>query len=124
MDTIHPHCPGTRAAQRRRSPVSADEYGAFLCAVFDEWILNDLGQVEVQLFAETARVLNGGEAGLCWMAPTCGRVLVVEHDGGVYSCDHFVTPEHRLGDIGDIDTWGRWSSSPDNAASAATKKTA
>ena len=37
---------------------------------------------------------------MCWMAPTCGRVLIVEHDGSVYSCDHFVTPEHRIGDLG------------------------
>ena len=44
-------------------------------------------------------VWSGGAPNLCWMAPTCGRVLIVEHDGGVYACDHFVTPEHRIGDI-------------------------
>ena len=79
--------------------VTGELYGEFLCAVFDEWLLNDLGSVEVQLFAEAAHVWAGGEAGLCWMAPTCGRVLVVEQDGGVYSCDHFVAPEHKIGDI-------------------------
>jgi uncharacterized protein len=81
--------------------VSAEGYGNFLCAVFDEWSLRDLGRTEVQLFAETARVWSGGAAGLCWMAPVCGRVLVVEQDGGVYSCDHFVSPEHRIGSIAD-----------------------
>jgi uncharacterized protein len=81
--------------------VTAEGYGNFLCAVFDEWSLHDLGRTEVQLFAETARVWSGGAAGLCWMAPVCGRVLVVEQDGGVYSCDHFVFPEHRIGSIAD-----------------------
>ena len=79
--------------------VGADEYGDFLCAIFDEWTLHDLGRNDVQLFAETARTLVGGEPGLCWLAPTCGRALVVEADGGVYSCDHYVTPAHRLGDL-------------------------
>lgn len=79
--------------------VSGEEYGNFLCTIFDEWIRYDLGRVDIQLFAETALVGAGGTASLCWMAPSCGRVLVVEHDGAVYSCDHFVTPDHRLGDI-------------------------
>ena len=79
--------------------VSGEAYGDFLCAVFDEWALRDIDKLDVQLFAETARVLSGGGAGLCWMAPECGRVLIVEKDGGVYSCDHFVTPQYRIGDI-------------------------
>ena len=79
--------------------VSGRMYGDFLCAVFDEWILNDLGRLDVQLFAETMRVWAGGSASLCWMAPVCGRVLIVEHDGGVYSCDHYVADEYRIGDI-------------------------
>jgi uncharacterized protein len=79
--------------------VSGDGYGNFLCSVFDEWVLHDLGRLDVQLFAETMRVWSGGNAGLCWMSPTCGRVLIVEQDGGVYSCDHFVNPGHRIGDI-------------------------
>ncbi|MCL2060810.1 MAG: SPASM domain-containing protein [Oscillospiraceae bacterium] len=81
--------------------VSPDDYGAFLCTVFDEWISHDLGKTDVQLFAESARVLAGDEAGLCWMAPECGRVLIVERDGGVYSCDHYVYPEYKIGDISD-----------------------
>jgi len=81
--------------------VTGPAYGDFLCAVFDEWVRHDLGATDVQLFAETARVVSGGQPGLCWMAPTCGRALVIESDGGVYSCDHFVNPEHRLGDTAD-----------------------
>ena len=79
--------------------VSADEYGAFLCEIFDEWSLNDLGKIDVQIFAETAHILAGGNAGLCWMAPVCGKALIVERDGSVYSCDHYAIPEYRLGDI-------------------------
>lgn len=79
--------------------VTGEAYGEFLCSVFDEWLYHDLGRLDVQLFAETALVWSGGTASLCWMAPTCGRVLIVEHDGGVYSCDHFVTPDYRIGDL-------------------------
>lgn len=79
--------------------VSAEQYGHFLCTVFDEWVTNDLGKLDVQLFAETARVWAGGEASLCWMAPTCGRVLIAEEDGSIYSCDHFVDDEHRIGSL-------------------------
>lgn len=79
--------------------VTAEGYGNFMCSVFDEWIYNDLGRLEIQLFAEMSLLLSGGKTNLCWMAPTCGRVLVVEHDGAVYSCDHFVTPNHFIGNI-------------------------
>ena len=79
--------------------VTSEEYGAFLCAVFDEWVTHDLGSLDVQLFAETARIWAGGEANLCWMAPTCGRVIIAEEDGAVYACDHFVDDEHRLGTL-------------------------
>lgn len=95
----------------RRSPgggttpdsVTPEAYGRFLSTVFDEWMHHDVGMMNVQFFAETMRVWAGGTANLCVMAPTCGRVLVVEHDGAVYSCDHFVTPEHRIGDLANAD---------------------
>lgn len=82
-----------------RESVTPDAYGRFLCEIFDEWVTNDLGRTDVQLFAETSRVWAGGEPSLCWMTGTCGRVLVVEEDGGIYSCDHFVDTEHRLGTL-------------------------
>jgi len=81
--------------------VTPEGYGRFLTAVFDAWVSRDLGKLDVQLFAETARVLAGGEASLCWMSPVCGNVLIAEEDGGVYSCDHFVDPAHRLGTLYD-----------------------
>lgn len=79
--------------------VTPQRYGDFLCRVFDLWVREDLGKLDVQLFAEMARILAGGAPSLCWMSPTCGRVLIVEEDGGVYACDHFVDREHRLGDL-------------------------
>ena len=82
-----------------KESVMADDYGRFLIAVFDEWVTQDLGKMDVQLFAETARILAGGEASLCWMRETCGRVLIAEEDGSVYSCDHFVDADHRLGNL-------------------------
>ena len=79
--------------------VTPDAYGRFLCTVFNDWVYHDIGKLEVQFFAETSLVWSGGTANMCWMAPTCGRVVIVEHDGGVYSCDHFVTAAHRIGDL-------------------------
>lgn len=89
----------TRGGGVTRDSVTGESYGHFLCSVFDEWVYHDLGKLDVQLFAELSLVLAGGTTNLCWMAPTCGRVLVLEHDGGVYACDHFVTPDHRIGYI-------------------------
>ena len=87
------------AGQTTSESVTGEAYGDFLGTVFDEWIRHDLGRLDIQLFAEMALVWSGGTASLCWMAPTCGRVLIVEHDGKVYSCDHFVTPDNRIGDL-------------------------
>jgi uncharacterized protein len=79
--------------------VSGEGFGDFLLAVFDQWSTHDLGSQDVQIFAEMSRILTGGAAGLCWMAPTCGRALIVEVDGGVYCCDHYVNDDHRLGNL-------------------------
>lgn len=81
--------------------VSPEGYGDFLCAVFDQWSRNDAGRTGIQFFNECALVKAGGQASLCWIAPVCGRVPVVERDGGVYSCDHAVDPDHRLGTLDD-----------------------
>ncbi|MCR4779036.1 MAG: anaerobic sulfatase maturase [Lachnospiraceae bacterium] len=81
--------------------VKPAEYGTFLNAVFDEWVAHDLGKLDVQLFAETAKQLAGGQSSLCTLSPTCGAALIVEEDGGIYSCDHFVDDAHRLGYLKD-----------------------
>ena len=79
--------------------VSGEAYGRFLRTVFNEWIHHDLDRLNVQLFAEMSLVWSGGSPSVCWMAPTCGRVLIIEHDGGIYSCDHFVNREHYVGNL-------------------------
>ena len=79
--------------------VPAEAFGDFLCAIFDEWVRHDIGQIIVQSFEEAARPAYGLGHSLCVFRPTCGDVPVIEHNGDVYQCDHFVIPEHRLGNI-------------------------
>jgi len=79
--------------------VTPEAMGTFLCTVFDEWVRHDVGRIAVQVFEECIRVRTGEPASLCIMAETCGRALAMEHDGSVYACDHFVDPEHRLGNV-------------------------
>ncbi len=79
--------------------VSAKGYGKFMCDVFDEWIKYDVGRNFVQLFDVTLGNWCGVPPSLCAFAEVCGDGLVVEHNGDVYSCDHFVYPEYRLGNI-------------------------
>ena len=79
--------------------VPAEAFGAFLCAIFDEWVRRDVGQIIVQSFEEAARPACGLDHSLCIFRPTCGDVPVLEHNGDFYCCDHFVFPEHCLGNI-------------------------
>jgi len=79
--------------------VSADALGSFLCTIFDEWLQQDIGRVMVQMFEEVARTAMGQEHALCIFRQSCGDVPVIEHNGDFFSCDHFVTEEHRLGNI-------------------------
>ncbi|MBU0609277.1 MAG: anaerobic sulfatase maturase [Armatimonadetes bacterium] len=79
--------------------VDQEDYGTFLCAVFDEWCERDVGQAFVYLFECAVAQWMGLGASLCTLAQTCGRALAIEHDGSVYSCDHYVYPEYRLGNI-------------------------
>ena len=79
--------------------VSAKAYGEFMCDVFDEWVKYDVGYRFVQLFDATLANWCGVQPGVCSFCETCGDGLVVEHNGDVYSCDHFVYPEYRLGNI-------------------------
>lgn len=79
--------------------ITAEQWGAFLCAIFDEWVQNDVGEFFVQLFDTTLANWVGAPAGVCTMSQYCGHTAVVEHNGDIYSCDHFVFPEYRLGNI-------------------------
>jgi len=79
--------------------VPADAWGDFLCTVFDEWRDQDIGRVKIQIIEEATRTAFNQEHSLCIFRPTCGDIPVVEHNGDFYSCDHYVDPEHRLGNI-------------------------
>lgn len=78
--------------------ITAEQNGSFLSAVFDEWIAHDVGEVFVQIFDVTLGA-HVGMYSLCVHAPTCGTALVLEHNGDMYSCDHYVEPEYKLGNI-------------------------
>lgn len=79
--------------------VSPSQWGNFLCTIFDEWVRRDVGTIFVQLFDATLANWVGVLPGVCSMAERCGHAGVVEWNGDVYSCDHFVFPEHKLGNI-------------------------
>jgi uncharacterized protein len=79
--------------------VSPAGYGRFLIDVFDEWIARDVGTVFVQMFDTALANWAGERPGMCVHCETCGSALALEHTGDVFSCDHFVDPEHRLGNI-------------------------
>jgi len=80
--------------------VKAEKFGKFLISIFDEWVRRDVGKVYVTTF-DVALGSWLGQHNACIIAPTCGRALVLEHNGDVYSCDHFVEPEYLLGNIKD-----------------------
>ncbi|MCX6971878.1 MAG: anaerobic sulfatase-maturation protein [Verrucomicrobia bacterium] len=79
--------------------VPLKEYGEFLCTVFDEWVQRDVGRVFVQIFDVALGNWSGQGGGLCVFNPTCGTALAMEHNGDVYSCDHYVYPQYHLGNI-------------------------
>ena len=79
--------------------VSPQQWGNFLCTIFDEWVKKDVGKLYIQLFDSTLANWVGEQPGVCTMAKTCGHAGVMEFNGDVYSCDHFVFPEYKLGNI-------------------------
>jgi uncharacterized protein len=79
--------------------IRPEEWGHFMCAIFDEWVRHDVGEMFVQLFDATLAGWMGAEPGVCVYAEECGHAAVMEHNGDVYSCDHFVFPQYKLGNI-------------------------
>ncbi len=79
--------------------VSAHQWGEFLCTLFDEWVRHDVGTYFIQLFDSTLANWMGEQPGVCTLAKTCGHAGVMEFNGDVYSCDHFVFPRYRLGNL-------------------------
>lgn len=91
--------PKDRAAELAEFSVTPEQWGDFLCAIFDEWVRHDVGKMFVQIFDATLANWIGEQPGVCTMAKTCGHAGVMEFNGDVYSCDHYVFPEYRLGNI-------------------------
>lgn len=93
---LAPDEPGGRLTAQS---IEAKEWGEFLCAVFSEWLTADVGSLFVQLFDATLANWVGAPPGICSLAPTCGQAGAMEHNGDLFSCDHYVFPQYRLGNI-------------------------
>jgi uncharacterized protein len=97
--------------------VGAGQYGQFLVDVFEEWVRQDVGDVFVQqIDTALAHWLGMDQAGTCVHARTCGTALALEHNGDVYSCDHYVEPDHLLGNLADGRTLLQLATSPQQTA--------
>ena len=106
VERISPHADGRHLASPLQKDekladfsVSPEQWGDFLCTLFDEWVRQDVGNFFIQLFDSTLANWVGAQPGVCTMAKTCGHAGVMEFNGDVYSCDHFVFPEYKLGNI-------------------------
>ena len=81
--------------------VAPEQWGYFLCAIFDEWVRKDVGKIFVEIFDCTLANWMAISPGICAYSKECGHAGVMEHNGDIYSCDHFVFPEYKLGNIRD-----------------------
>lgn len=79
--------------------VNSRKYGDFLIKIFDEWVFRDVGNIFIQIFDSTLASWMGETTGLCVFSPTCGTALALEHNGDLYSCDHYVEPDFFIGNI-------------------------
>jgi uncharacterized protein len=93
--------PATASRPAQVSDWSVDplQFGKFLCAIFDEWVRQDVGKQFVQIFDIALEAWVGMEPSLCVFQKNCGTAMAIEHNGDLFSCDHFVYPENRLGNI-------------------------
>ena len=89
----------TEGGRLTKTSVSSEQWGLFLCGIFDEWVRNDVGETFVQIFDATLANWAGVPPGICSLAPVCGHSAAMEFNGDLYSCDHFVFPGYRLGNI-------------------------
>jgi uncharacterized protein len=103
--------------------VNPADYGQFLIDVFEEWIRHDVGDVFVQSFdTALAHWMGMPELGICVHQETCGRALALEHNGDVYSCDHFVEPAHLVGNLSDGRTLLQIVDAPEQVAFGTAKR--
>lgn len=101
VERLTPHGLASVAENGQLAPfsVSPEQWGKFLIGVYDRWVKNDVGEVFVQMFDSTLANWVGEQPGVCTLAKTCGHAAVMEHNGDVYSCDHFVFPAYKLGNL-------------------------
>ena len=95
--------PDTEGSRLAPWSVSAEGFGRFLCDIFDHWVRNDVGKVFVNQFDAALACWCGVQPGLCAMAETCGGNSVIEHNGDLYPCDHFVYEDYRIGNVLETD---------------------
>jgi len=91
--------PAAAAPRVTAQSVEAGAYGDFLIAIYDQWVRHDVGEVHVINFDWALAAWCRVPVGVCLFSPRCGKAAIVEHDGSVYSCDHFMYPEYRLGNL-------------------------
>lgn len=88
-------------AQLADYSVTPEQWGAFCCTIFDDWVRRDVGHIFIQLFDATLANWVGAPPGVCTLARTCGHTAAVEWNGDLYPCDHFVFPQYRMGNVAD-----------------------
>jgi len=93
--------PGTPDSRVEDWCVDPEDWGEFLCRAFDRWVSRDVGTIHVNYFVAAVEAWMGRVNPLCTLGPMCGKGVALEHDGSLYSCDHYVYPEYRLGSICD-----------------------
>jgi uncharacterized protein len=98
VEVASPPTASTSGTVTERS-VGSEAYGSFLNAIFDEWVRHDVGEMFIQTFDGVLAAYLRGYSSLCVFRPTCGDGVALEHNGDVYSCDHFVDPGHLLGNV-------------------------
>ena len=91
--------PGNKNAEVSDWSVEPEQFGNFLIKIFNNWVRNDVGKYFVQIFDVSLEAWVGLQPGLCLFSKTCGKALALEHNGDLYSCDHYVFPGNKLGNI-------------------------
>jgi len=99
FDYAEPPEPGQLPSPVTSWSVPSEAFGDFLITIFDEWVARDVGKVFVQMFDVSLGIWSGHGPGLCIFLKDCGEGLALEHNGDLYSCDHFVYPKYNLGNI-------------------------
>jgi uncharacterized protein len=102
--------------------VRPQDFGRFLIRIFDRWIRSDVGSVFVQHFDVALGKWANVPGGLCCFAEECGRAMALEHNGDLFSCDHYVYPSYRLGNIAEK-SFAEMADSPEQIAFGRAKKT-